>query len=231
VTTAVATVLGLSLFGVAYAARGAKANEPIDLAELQRLCAESQSAPDFPLVANPKVLARVNHFVEEPGRAAWFKKALERMQPHKRMLDSHIAFYGHPSDLLAVPIVESGYENLPQIEKRTPSGGPYGAGMWMFIKQTARHYGLRVNDQVDERLDVEKETDAAMRLLAANRLRFKDWHLSLAAYNEGEGKVQRAIEQGGTRDAWELVNSGRLNDYLVDVTAAVILMRHPELLD
>ncbi|HUR48018.1 MAG TPA: transglycosylase SLT domain-containing protein, partial [Acidimicrobiales bacterium] len=118
------------------------------------------------------------------------------------------------------------YQNLPPNAR-----APHSAGMWQFIPQTARNYGLVVTDAVDQRLDVPLETDAAMRYLGSNRLRFQDWLLALAAYNQGEGVVQWAIGKGGTSDAWSLVEAGYLNDYIVQVTAGAILIGNPDLLD
>ena len=70
-TPLVAAVVGLSMFSVASGARGARSHDPIELAELTRLCAEAQTAPDFPLVANEKVLTKVNETITQPGRVIW----------------------------------------------------------------------------------------------------------------------------------------------------------------
>jgi membrane-bound lytic murein transglycosylase D len=96
----------------------------------------------------------------------------------------------------------------------------------MFIRETARTYGLRVDATEDQRLDVELETDAAMRLLVANRARFGSWELSLLAYNVGEQVVQRAIDQTGSRDVWVLIKAGAVNDhnYIAKVMAAAMIL-------
>jgi membrane-bound lytic murein transglycosylase D len=104
------------------------------------------------------------------------------------------------------------------------------AGIWQFIPQTARNYGLRVDAQKDERLDMALLTDAAMRYLQANNLRFKDWQLALMAYNMGENAVQKAMVDLDTRDAWTLIRNGREGDkdYLAKFMAAVLIMRNPD---
>jgi membrane-bound lytic murein transglycosylase D len=129
-----------------------------------------------------------------------------------------------PEELLAVPIIESGYRNFKH--RRV-------AGLWMFIEDTARAYNLRVDEATDDRLDVELETDAAMRLLGADYLRFQDWGLALMAYNAGEVRVQKGIDATGSRDPWKLIDAGFQGDadYLAKVIAAVILLRNPTCLD
>ena len=128
---------------------------------------------------------------------------------------------------MAVALVESGYQNLPPRD-----GKPWGAGIWMLITNTAKNYGLKVNSTIDERLNIEAETDAAMRLLTANKMRFKDWSLSLMAYNMGEGAVQNAINKTGSKDAWELIRAGYEGDknYLAKVMAVVLILENPSYL-
>ena len=104
----------------------------------------------------------------------------------------------------------------------------------MFIGSTANHYGLTVNDQVDERMDISLETDAAMRLLTGDYLRFKkNWELSVLAYNVGEEKIQRAIASTGSRDAWTLIRAGLSTDkdYYPRLMAAILIMRNPRTLE
>ena len=102
----------------------------------------------------------------------------------------------------------------------------------MLITNTAKNYGLKVNSTIDERLNIEAETDAAMRLLTANKMRFKDWSLSLMAYNMGEGAVQNAINKTGSKDAWELIRAGYEGDknYLAKVMAVVLILENPSYL-
>jgi membrane-bound lytic murein transglycosylase D len=101
----------------------------------------------------------------------------------------------------------------------------------MFIASTARAYGLRVNDQVDQHMNEALLTDAAMRYLLANRFRFSDWQLSLLAYNVGENAVQQAINETGSRDPWVLVRNSGLSaesrNYLPKVMAAILIMKNP----
>lgn len=78
-------------------------------------------------------------------------------------------------------------------------------GIWQFIFQTARDYGLEINSYVDERLDVEKAIDAAARYLRDAYKIFGDWALAISSYNCGAGNVSKAIRRaGGKRDFWSI---------------------------
>jgi len=78
---------------------------------------------------------------------------------------------------------------------------PKGArGIWQFMPDTARRYGLAVTANVDERIEVVKSTVAAARYLHDLYQRFGDWRLAFAAYNAGEQAVERAVARTGHAD-------------------------------
>jgi soluble lytic murein transglycosylase-like protein len=102
----------------------------------------------------------------------------------------------------------------------------------MFIPETARRYGLEVSAAKDERLDVTRETQAAAALLSdLHALYGGDWRLALAAYNQGDKKVNEALSKGGSRDVSALMAAGHLNDYTATVQAGLLIVRNPHLLD
>ena len=77
-------------------------------------------------------------------------------------------------------------------------------GLWQFLPEGARIYGLRVDYWVDERKDPVRSTEAAARYLGDLKARFGSWHLALAAFNAGYGAVLRAMQKYNTNDYWEL---------------------------
>lgn len=183
---------------------------------------------EFPVVLNDKVLEQLNRYLGTPDGKQFFRDAVERMETLRPMLEQKTDQYNTPWELMAIPIVESGYKN-PR-----PEVNPYrAAGAWQFIKSTAILYGLIVNEKVDERRDYTKSTDAALRYLLASKLRFQDWHLAILAYNVGEGRVQEGIVKLKTRDAFKLIENGYEGDrnYLAKVMAAVLILKNPSVLE
>lgn len=112
-----------------------------------------------------------------------------------KILESH----GLPTDLFYVGLIESGYNT--HIRSRAEAVGP-----WQFIKGTATRYGLRVDNQVDERSHIIKSTHAAASYFKDLYNIFGSWELALCAYNAGEYRIINAIRKGNTRDYKELVS-------------------------
>lgn len=212
------------LTAVSWGSRNMVQDRKITMEEAEALI-KNQS--EFPLVVNDSVLAQLNRYLGTPEGRSFFAQAMERKKEFNQILESKNSEYGTPAELNAIPVVESGYVN------RKMSSGAKAAGLWMFIPGTARKFGMKVNNTVDERLNVTKETDAAHRYLLSNKLLFNDWHLSLLAYNVGEGRVDRGIKKFNTRNAWELIEKGIVGDkdYLPSVMAAMIIMKNPGLLE
>jgi hypothetical protein len=106
---------------------------------------------------------------------------------------------GVPTDLAAIILVES----AGQVTALSPKGA---RGLWQLMPDTARRYGLRVDEIRDDRLDLFKATDAAARYLHDLYVQFGDWRLALAAYNTGEAYVGVAILKAHTQDFDQLTS-------------------------
>ncbi|MCB9742484.1 MAG: transglycosylase SLT domain-containing protein [Alphaproteobacteria bacterium] len=186
--------------------------------EALEAAAASLEAEGFEASLHPDVLALAEQMAGNPEGRARLEAALERRAEHEAVAAEALARHGVPLALLAVPLVESGWRNLPA------SANPMGAaGLWQFIPPTAKDYGLVVEGEVDERLDPALASDAAARLLADLHHRFDDWGLALAAYNVGAQRVELAMKAQQTRDVHALIASGALPDYANAVYAAALL--------
>jgi membrane-bound lytic murein transglycosylase D len=105
-------------------------------------------------------------------------------------------------------------------------------GIWQFMPDTAREYGLRVDWWVDERADPERSTRAAATYLKDLHRMFDDWSLALAAYNCGPGRVKRTLSESGMSTFWELLDAGLLpketRGYVPTFYATILIASDPE---
>lgn len=151
--------------------------------------------------------------------------AFSRIALLRPVLDPILREAGIPTELAAVVLVESGGDPMAL--------SPKGArGLWQLMPETARRYGLIVNNTEDDRLDIEKSTHAAARYLRDLYSEFGSWPLALAAYNTGEQNLQQAIDRSRSTDFNVLSSLGLLpletRNYVPAVFAAVTqLARSP----
>lgn len=143
------------------------------------------------------VIRYLEFFKEERrGRAimaSWLRKQGRYRTLIEQILDKH----GLPRFLLYVAMIESGYDPHDRSHKGA-------VGLWQFMPEGARIYGLRVDHWIDERKDPVRSTEAVARYLGDLKARFGSWHLALAAFNAGYGAVLRAMQKYNTNDYWEL---------------------------
>jgi membrane-bound lytic murein transglycosylase D len=221
----VVTALGVT----ASAAKNLVQDRRVTLEQAQTMANSFKGDSGFPVMINDRVLRQLNRYVSTPEGRDFMKMALQRMEAYRTLVDQNLRKYAVPVELMAMPVIESGYKNLPQ----KPGAANKSAGIWQFIPNTARVFGLKVTAEQDDRMDVARETDAAMRLLKSNQLRFNNWLLSVMAYNMGENAVQAAIDATGSREAWTLIQAGYEGDqnYLAKVMAAILIVRNPQIVD
>lgn len=199
------------------------ADRRLSRAAAAELIARGQRAGDD-LVVNDAVVRQLNLLLGTPDGREFLTASIDRMHRYAPSITAALSAQGLPLRLLAVPLVESGYRNLPA----HPGAG---AGLWMFIAPTARHYGLQISGEQDQRLDTRAETTAATHMLSELWRQFKDWPLALMAYNSGASRVAAGIHAIRSRDAWALYRAGYGNDpdYLARMNAVMLVLEHPAL--
>jgi membrane-bound lytic murein transglycosylase D len=178
---------------------------------------------DIEIPQNARVLAYVELFA---GRLKWYlEDGLSRGARYLPMIQEVFRAEGVPLDLAYVPLIESAFK--PNALSRAKA-----KGMWQFMRGTALENGLRHDWYIDERADPEKATRAAAKYLKTLYSMFGDWHLALASYNGGPGRVQRAMKRSGRDDFWKLSATPRYlpretRDYVPLILAAIIIARSP----
>ncbi|HST63183.1 MAG TPA: transglycosylase SLT domain-containing protein, partial [Longimicrobium sp.] len=178
---------------------------------------------DLPVEANLAVRNELEFLVHQRHAVVggWMRTA-ERY--HEWVRDV-FASHGVPRDLSYLGMIESGYR--PTV--RSHAGA---VGMWQFMPSTGRGMGLRIDETVDERMDPVRATHAAARHLRYLNRRFNgDWALAAAAYNAGEGRINRGMGRFGARDFWDLANRGDLAQetrrYVPRLYATTIIAKDP----
>lgn len=136
------------------------------------------------------------------------------------LFDSILTRENAPPDLKYLAVAESALYMA--------QSGKGAVGLWQFIPETARRYGLRVDDYIDERRNAEKSTRAAIRYLSENRKRFGSWGFAAAAYNQGEAATDDDIAFQGGRSYFDLYLNEETSRYLFRIVALKEIMTHPD---
>jgi membrane-bound lytic murein transglycosylase D len=145
---------------------------------------------------------------------------LRRQALYMPVFEKYLKQYGLPDELKYLSIVESGLN--PKALSRSGA-----LGLWQFVPSTGRYMGLRIDSHFDERMHIEKSTEAACQYLKSLYRSFGDWQLALAAYNCGPGAVGRAIKRYKKKDFWALYNylPSETKSYVPQFIAITYLMK------
>ncbi len=158
-----------------------------------------RSGFSIPAQDHPAIDAQVDWFLRNQS---FVDRTTQRARPYLHYIVEQVESRGVPSEIALLPMIESGFQPFAYSPARA-------SGIWQFIPETGRRFGLRQNWWYDGRRDVMASTRAALDYLTTLRDQFGgDWLLALAAYNCGEGAVGRAIQEnqrkGLPTDFWNL---------------------------
>jgi membrane-bound lytic murein transglycosylase D len=195
---------------------------PDEIRKERIVAEEPEITYDLPMVYNDKVLAWVDFYSNRHRDR--FVPGLERSGRYLPMIRRIFEEEGVPLDLAYLAHVESAFK--PNALSRARA-----KGMFQFMSRTGRQYGLRQDYWIDERSDPEKCTRAAARYLKDLYAMFGDWHLAMAAYNGGPGRVSRAMAQTRATDFWSLALTSRIRketkNYVPAILAVTLISKNP----
>jgi membrane-bound lytic murein transglycosylase D len=182
--------------------------------------------PDLPVRWDARVVKYLEFFKDDPrGRrlfAVWYKRS-GRYLP---LIQAQLRAKGLPEDLAWIAMAESGFDPLI----KSPAGA---AGLWQFMPDTGKSYGLSGDRWADARLSPIRATEAAVAFLGDLKRRFGSWELAIASYNMGYGGVLSVVKRFNTNDYWEL---SKLENalpwettlYVPKIIAIAVVAKNPE---
>ena len=141
---------------------------------------------EIPLTMNEHVEKQIKRF--QGREKKFFQESYRRSGKYREKIVTALKEAGMPEELSWLPLIESGFKVKALSRARA-------LGLWQFIPSTGYKFGLKRNTWVDERLDPEKSTEAAISYLKELHQIFGDWTTVLAGYNCGEGRVLNVIRK------------------------------------
>ncbi|WP_196884921.1 lytic transglycosylase domain-containing protein [Aureivirga sp. CE67] len=144
---------------------------------------------------------------------------IKRTEKYFPIIEPILKKHGVPDDFKYLAVIESGLMNVS-----SPAGAK---GYWQLMKKTARELGLEVNDNVDERYDIEKSTEAACKYLLKSKERFGSWTLAAAAYNAGNAGVSRRMKAQKVDNYYDLLLVSETSRYVPRIIAVKEILGNP----
>jgi len=166
-----------------------------DLSWLEKL-----TMPDLPVRWDARVVRYLEFFKDDPRGRATFTRLYRRSGRYRDLVRRALKRKGVPEDLLWVAMIESGFD--PTV--RSPAGA---LGMWQFMPESGKSYGLSQDRWVDQRLSPQAASEAAADFLSDLHRRFTSWDLALGAYNMGYGGMAAVVRRYNTNDFWALART------------------------
>jgi membrane-bound lytic murein transglycosylase D len=177
----------------------------------------------LPEINNERVDRQLNWYLDHP---AYIARIQQRAEPYLHLILDEIEANNIPGELALLPVVESAF--VPDAYSRADA-----SGLWQFIPDTGKLYGLEQNSWYDGRRDILDSTQAATAFLKDLGETFNgDWHLALASYNYGKGNVWKAMEKNENlslpTDYWSLDLPRETADYVPRLLAIAKLFANAD---
>ncbi|MDB4997363.1 MAG: Membrane-bound lytic murein transglycosylase precursor, partial [Myxococcaceae bacterium] len=163
-----------------------------DLSWMSRL-----QLPELPVRWEPRLVRYLEFFKDDPRGRSLLTVWLRRSGRYREAIRRTLRKKGMPEDLLWLAMTESGFD----AGARSPVGA---LGLWQFMPDTGRQYGLGQDRWIDYRLSAQAATEAACEFLADLHRRFGSWELAIAAYNMGYTGILSVVRKYNTNDFWAL---------------------------
>jgi hypothetical protein len=145
---------------------------------------------------------------------------IKRAQKYFPIIEPILAENGVPDDFKYLAVIESGLQNVT-----SPAGA---RGFWQIMTGTGRELGLEVNDNVDERYHIEMATKAACDYLKESKSKFGTWTLAGAAYNAGNGGINKQLEAQGVESYYDLLLGEETGRYVFRILAIKEILKSPK---
>ena len=217
------TILSITFFNAVYIS-----NVPSEKNTADTYTIKALKIPDELTFAGEKVPTELYDIKERMDRELlvntyWQSNGLlliKRAHKYFPIIEPMLKKYGIPDDFKYLAVAESGLEN------NSSSAG--AAGFWHFLKSSAKEYGLEVNQNVDERYNLEKATKVAADYLKKSKKRFGSWTLAAAAYNAGNARIARNLKKQQVTDYYDLLLNTETSRYVFRILALKEVLSNPK---
>jgi len=169
-----------------------------------------------------KIRKYINYFSNTEKGRSFYKRVYPRQWEFNRTVKKVFNQYNIPEEFKYVSMIESGFN----YNARSRAGA---VGLWQFIPSTAKIFGLRIDEWVDERKDPYKATVAAAEYFTSLKKKFGNWELALAGYNSGDLTVKAAIEKYNSKDFWYLSRHTfpkQTREYVPQILAVITISKN-----
>ena len=183
---------------------------------------QAQKNVNFSFTLNPLIQGYINYY--QGRNRATMENGLRRSGQFMRLARKIFAEEGVPLDITWLGQVESAW-------KTRAVSWAAASGLWQFVPSTGRRFGLQQTAYIDERNSLEQSTRASARYLKFLANRYNgNWELAMAAYNTGEGNIDRAIARAGSSNYWMIYPyiAAETRNYVPNILAVILIAKNPE---